>query len=256
MRLFAKNHQGTEEWKRVRKEKLLKIKRRIEEILDREHSITAKEKSWRDRLFRPLSRFCRALGIRANHITAIGFVLIAIHVWYFWTGQEFTGLVYALLAAFTDIIDGPVARFKYTEDGADDITALGTFLDHLRDYSLALSFGYFSLFYHNQFNTIELTIFTIIALIYAIMAISTFIRLRKHREFGRSAERHLHGFLLPEMQTSFWGRAQFFALILAIAVLFIGRMQDSSFLVSFSYIAFGAHIGINFRNLLEDYILG
>ena len=251
MHIFSKSKGGSGEWKQVRKEKLLKIKRRIEEILDREHSITAKEKGGRDRFFRPLSKLCRDIGIRANYISLIGVIFVCIQILNFSIGEEFLGLFFALIAAFTDMIDGPIARFSYTENGDNDVTALGTFLDHFRDYFLALSFGYFSLFYHNVFHPIEITLFVLIALLYIGIFAGTIAKLRRHREYGRSAEMNLHGFLLPDMQTTFWGRAQFFMIITGITVLFIGRMNQSEFLVIFSFVILGIHIGIKFRNLLE-----
>ncbi|MEK7636301.1 MAG: CDP-alcohol phosphatidyltransferase family protein [Patescibacteria group bacterium] len=256
MYIFSKSKGEDGKWKQVRKEKLLKIKRRIEEILDREHSITAKEKSWRDRFFRPLSKLCRDAGIRANYISLIGVILVCIQIWNFWIGEELLGLFFALLAAFTDMIDGPIARFTYTENSDDDITAFGTFLDHFRDYFLALSFGYFSLFYHNIFHPIEITLFVLIALLYIGIFIGTLTKLRRYKEYGNSTETKLRGFLLPEMQTTFWGRAQFFMIIAGITVLFVGRMNQSEFLILFSFILLGIHMGINFRNLLEEYVLG
>ncbi len=256
MHIFSKSKGGNSEWKRVRKEKLLKIKRRIEEILDREHSITAKEKGWRDRFFRPLSKLCRDIGIRANYISLVGVILVCVQIWNFWIGAELLGLFFAICAAFTDMIDGPIARFTYTENSDDDITAFGTFLDHFRDYFLTLSFGYFSLFYHNIFRPIEITLFILITLLYIGIFIGTITKLRRHRENNRSVETKLHGFLLPNMQTTFWGRAQFFVIIVGITVLFIGRMNQSEFLIIFSFVLLGIHIGINFRNLLEEYVAG
>lgn len=255
MHAILKYKKFPEEWKRVRREKLLKIKRRIELILDKEHSITAREKSWRDSFFRPLSYAFRYTGIRANYVTIAGIALVCVQIYFFAVGQEFYGLAVALIAAFTDMIDGPIARFRYTSESPDDVTALGTFLDHVRDYFLAFTFGYFAFFYHHAFNALELTLASIILLIYLGIFIGTFIKLRKFRIHNHSFEKPLHGFLLPEMQTSFWGRAQFFLIIAGTVALFIGRMQEIPFLISFSYVVLGAHIGVNFRNLLEEYIL-
>lgn len=244
-----------EEWKRVRHEKLLKIKRKIELILDREHSITAREKSWRDSFFRPLSQVCRTMGIRANYVSIAGVLLVCVQIYFFILGKELYGLITAVLAACTDMIDGPIARFKYTEQSPDDITAFGTFLDHFRDYFLAFSFGYFAFFYQNTLRPLELALFFVIFLIYAGIFIGTLIKLRRYRIKDSSWEKRLHGFLLPDMQTSFWGRAQFFLVIVGTVMLFIGHMQNVQFLTGFSYVVLGAHIGINFRNLLEEYIL-
>ena len=255
MTIFAKSKHVGDEWKRVRKEKLLKIKRRIELILDKEHSITAKEKSWRDAFFRPVAFFCRTLGIRANYISLAGVLLVCISIYFFLSGSDTKGLTFAILAAFSDMIDGPIARFRYTPESPDDITAFGTFLDHFRDYFLALSFGYFTFFHHNVFRPIELGIFITIVLIYIGIFIGTSMKLRRYKIHHHSLEKNLYGFLLPEMQTSFWGRAQFFLLILGTVILFLGKTGETPWLIMTAYIIFGIHIGINFRNLLEEYIV-
>jgi phosphatidylglycerophosphate synthase len=255
MKLFATKKSLPAEWKRVRREKLLKIKRRIEGILDKEHSLTAKEKSRRDSFFRPLSRICRNVGIRANYISIGGVFLVCVQIYFFLVGQEIYGLITAVIAAFTDMIDGPVARFKYTDAGTDDVTAFGTLLDHFRDYFLAFTFGYFAFFYQNILRPLEFILFLIILFLYLGIFIGTLFKLRRYRIKNRSIEKRLHGFLLPDMQTSFWGRAQFFLIIVGTILLFVGHMQDILFLVQFSYVVLGAHIGVNFRNLLEGYIL-
>lgn len=255
MAIFSQRLRLPEEWKRVRAAKLLKIKYRIERILEKEHSITAKEKGWRDGFFRPISRFCRTIGIRANHITIFGVFLVCVQIILFMNGHEFRGLAVAVIAAFTDMIDGPIARFRYTENSPDDVTAFGTFLDHFRDYFLAFTFGYFAFFYRNNINPLEATLFATVILIYIGIFVGTIIKLRKYRLPNHSSEKRLHGFLLPEMQTSFWGRAQFALIIAGTIMLLFGRMNEWAYLVDLSYAVIGIHIGVNIRNLLEEYIL-
>lgn len=255
MQLLSKRKHITEEWKRVRKEKLLKIKRRIELILDKEHSITAKEKGWRDAFFRPLSKFCRAVGIRANHVTYLGIVFVVISIGLFLEEKDLMALGFAVVAALSDMIDGPIARFKYTEYGEDDVTALGTFLDHFRDYLLAASFGYFTFFYHYTFDSLEIVLAAFILIIYIGIFIGTTIKLRRYKLPEHSPEGRFHGYLLPDMQTSFWGRAQFFLLIVGIIIMFVGRFNGYPAFIEFSYIILGIHIGINLQNLVQEYIL-
>ena len=255
MNIFTASEKTSQDWKRVRQEKLIKAKHRIEQMLDKEHSITAKEKGWRDWFFRPLSYVCRKIGIRANHVTVFGFFLVLLQIYYFSIGENVYGLLSAITAAFTDMIDGPIARFKYTKDGNDDVTAVGTFLDHFRDYFLTFSFCYFAFFYGGIVRPIETVLAIIIFLIYLGIFIGTIIKLRKFRVQNNNIENNMNGFLLPDMQTSFWGRAQFFLVISGTILLFFGYMTDTLFLILLSYVIFGIHIGINFRNLIEEYIL-
>ncbi|MBI4087092.1 CDP-alcohol phosphatidyltransferase family protein [Candidatus Kaiserbacteria bacterium] len=99
------------------------------------------EAARRDRLFLPLTR--RMKRISPNTVTYLGFLLIAALACLFWIGVPveviFVGI---LLAGFTDMLDGPLARNN------DRVTVLGAKLDWIRDLSMSIVIGIALVVYH------------------------------------------------------------------------------------------------------------
>lgn len=95
---------------------------------------TELETARRDRLFLPLTR--RMRRISPNTVTYIGFLFVAALVCLFWIGVSVEVIfVGVLLAGFTDMLDGPLARNN------DRVTMLGAKLDWIRDLSLSVVIG-------------------------------------------------------------------------------------------------------------------
>ena len=97
---------------------------------------TGFEAAWRDRFFRPLT--ARIKFVTPNAVTGAGFALILVLLYLFRAGASFKVIfVFTLLAGFTDMLDGSLARNN------GQVTKSGAVLDWSRDLLLALSVGYF-----------------------------------------------------------------------------------------------------------------
>jgi len=97
---------------------------------------TGFEAAWRDRFFRPLT--ARIKFVTPNAVTGAGFALILVLLYLFRVGASFKVIfVFTLLAGFTDMLDGSLARNN------GQVTKSGAILDWSRDLFLALAVGYF-----------------------------------------------------------------------------------------------------------------
>ena len=97
---------------------------------------TSFEAAWRDRFFRPLTM--RMMSVSPNLVSIFGFVLILFLLYLFSVDAPVEVIfVLVLLAGFTDMLDGPLARNN------NRVTKTGAVLDWTRDLSLALAVGYF-----------------------------------------------------------------------------------------------------------------
>jgi phosphatidylglycerophosphate synthase len=74
-----------------------------------------------------VTRAAAAAGISPNVITAIGFVLMLVASWYFFTGAIALGLTAGWAMTFLDTVDGKLARVTVTS------SRLGNWLDHGTD---------------------------------------------------------------------------------------------------------------------------
>ncbi len=70
---------------------------------------------------------CVKLGLRPNHVTLIGFILVVLAGWLFYQGQLFLGLLCGWLMTFLDTVDGKLARVTVTS------SKFGHYFDHLID---------------------------------------------------------------------------------------------------------------------------
>ena len=73
---------------------------------------------------RIVTRWCAVAGLRPNHVTFIGFLLVLAAFWLFWEGQFGWGLVCAWIMTFLDTVDGKLARVTLTS------SAIGNVFDH------------------------------------------------------------------------------------------------------------------------------
>ena len=73
---------------------------------------------------RIVTRWCAVAGLRPNHVTFLGFLLVLAAFWLFWTGQFGWGLVCAWIMTFLDTVDGKLARVTLTS------SAIGNVFDH------------------------------------------------------------------------------------------------------------------------------
>lgn len=74
-----------------------------------------------------LGKFCLKIGLKPNYITFASLVCSVVAGIYFWRDQMIAGVVWMLITAFTDMLDGSTAR-------AGKIgTVFGGILDHVSD---------------------------------------------------------------------------------------------------------------------------
>lgn len=73
---------------------------------------------------RIVTRWCAVAGLRPNHVTFLGFLLVLAAFWLFWQGEFGWGLVCAWIMTFLDTVDGKLARVTLTS------SAIGNIFDH------------------------------------------------------------------------------------------------------------------------------
>ncbi|ODT89602.1 CDP-alcohol phosphatidyltransferase family protein [Phenylobacterium sp. SCN 70-31] len=73
---------------------------------------------------RIVTRWCAVAGLKPNHVTFLGFLLVLAAFWLFWQGQFGWGLVCAWVMTFLDTVDGKLARVTLTS------SAIGNVFDH------------------------------------------------------------------------------------------------------------------------------
>ncbi|HEU4571026.1 MAG TPA: CDP-alcohol phosphatidyltransferase family protein [Gemmatimonadales bacterium] len=102
------------------------------------------ETGWQD-LTRPISAVCIRAGIRPNHVTTVGILLILVSAIFYGSGHIRLGGLFLLLSGWTDMIDGQVAR------GGGMSTKFGAFydstLDRVGDGLTFIGIGAFFLLY-------------------------------------------------------------------------------------------------------------
>ena len=182
--------------------------------------LTALEKNWRDWLFAPLTIFFKFAKIRANYITYVGFILIAAAIWMYFKdyGLKWQVLILAL-AGLSDMIDGPTARNN------NDITILGTWLDHIRDGALAAWASF--LLYDYRLLGIE-----IIAVIWILQIIMLWILLKDFlirylQNLSKEEGDHLvYKFSLDNLQASIVGRLYFTCWAVGYLFLFLAEIYS------------------------------
>lgn len=188
------------------RQKIKKGKQKFEQLIVRHKDdfITALEKNWRDWFFRPLTNLFRLIGISANQITYSGFFLIAAAIWAYFERFDFKWqLLILLLAGLTDAIDGPLARNN------NNVTALGTWLDHIRDYSLIAWITYI-LYMAGTISPQFIAIMWILQIILIWIILKDFLKQYLRGLPDGQEPRFIKNFSLDNMQTTIIGRLQFF----------------------------------------------
>jgi phosphatidylglycerophosphate synthase len=73
---------------------------------------------------RIVTRWCALAGLKPNHVTLAGFLLVLAAFWLFWIGEFGWGLACAWVMTFLDTVDGKLARVTLTS------SAIGNVFDH------------------------------------------------------------------------------------------------------------------------------
>lgn len=264
--------------KEERRDRLLRVRRKyragigkidtlLKELGDRaKDPLTASEFKKRDPIiqrifFIPLMH---RMGITANHISYVGFILVT--AYNILTALGFYPVAFAtgFLGVLTDIVDGPRARYKDPVSGKDSVTGFGTFLDHTRDYYFAISFGWDAFFRFGHASFAETIMAVAVSVSYLLILLTLIIRYQLwtvplqisfkeifSRSYVHDAYERFSRFCLMELQTDFWGRAQFITLVIGVLLLFLGKFLVADSLISFSYVFFGGTITLAVVNVLK-----
>lgn len=158
----------------------------------------------------------------ANFLTAARFWLLAESMKLFIAGAPLSPQVTMLFfAIITDFFDGPLARNN------DEVTELGTYLDHIGDWGVIL-WAFLLNFWYDVMSTL------ILGIIFAVIPILFLINCAKFKKFydpENSWIVNISGFAVEELQTDVWGRLQFVFLAVALfGGLFFEASRDSLFL--------------------------
>ena len=239
---FKNNFQKLKERGRERRQKLKKLV-----IRRKDDFLTALEKNWRDWAFKPLTKFFYKINITANQITYAGFLLIGIGIWMYFKNYDLKWqLIILTLAGITDAIDGPTARNN------DNVTILGTWLDHIRD-GLLVAWASYLIYYFNLLS-LEL-IFIIWALQLLLMWITLKDFLIRYLR-GLSAEQEeelISHFALDNLQASILGRIQFFCWTVGYVSLLTYLIWPSANLISIGQSLIVLEIIFAALNISESY---
>ena len=76
---------------------------------------------------RRVVKICVETGLKPNHVTAVGFLLVLAAGWLFYRGHFWAGLACGWLMTFLDTVDGKLARVTVTS------SRFGHYFDHLID---------------------------------------------------------------------------------------------------------------------------
>ena len=151
--------------------------------------------------------FWRTLTL-ANLITSARFLLLANAIMMFADNAPLAEQIKILfIAIITDVFDGAAARNN------NEITALGTYMDHIGDWSVIT----WVIFLSTQHITV--IPFPYLAAGFLILPILLAINVAKFKSFydpESSLRANIREFAIEELQTDFWGRIQFNALSIAI----------------------------------------
>jgi phosphatidylglycerophosphate synthase len=94
---------------------------------DKRPSLNVRKRQWYEESSLVLGRFCLKLGLTPNFLTALSLICAVVSGIFFWRAEMIWGVVFMLLTAFTDMLDGSTAR-------AGDLgTVFGGILDHVSD---------------------------------------------------------------------------------------------------------------------------
>ena len=226
-------------------EEKIKIKKLI--VKRKDDFLTALEKNWRDWSMQPLTKFFYKIGVTANQITYAGFALIGIAIWMHARGYEFkTQLLILVLAGISDAIDGPTARNN------NNVTILGTWLDHIRDGILVLWASY--LIYGYNLLSLE-TILIIWGLQMVLMWITLkefLIRYLKGLP-DEEADVLVSNFSLDNLQASVIGRLQFFCWTVGYLLLMLFLINANPYLLVVGETLIFLEILFAALNILESY---
>lgn len=172
---------------------------------------TNSEAEWRDYLLKPMTDFLdkNFHFVSPNAISLIGFILVAAIAYLFSIGADFrTIFVFTLLAGFTDMLDGSLAR------NAKRVTKTGVILDVARDFALVIVLSFYLISY--QFLSADLFFWFLTGYL--------FLGVIRNLEFKFSSG---HAFSLEEDYKFILDRLRLFIYIVGILSLLLSPFSES-----------------------------
>lgn len=222
-----------------------KIKKLV--IKHKDDFLTAFEKSWRDWFLKPITKIFYKSGIRANHITYLGFGLIAIAIEMYFTNYSFKWqLLFLILTGLSDGLDGPMARNN------NNITVLGTWLDHIRDGFLLIWASFLIYKFRLLAPEVLIVIFSLqIILIWTI--IKSFLIRYLQGLPEEEAKILIHKFSLDNLQASIIGRIEFFCWVWGYFFLLSSLIKSWPILLTLGHVFIFLQIVFAIFNIWESY---
>src|SRR3989344_1997273 len=171
---------------------------------------TNSEAEWRDYLLKPLTDFLdeHLHFISPNAISLIGFALVGFLAYLFSIKADYL-VIFAvtLLAGFTDMLDGSLAR------NSKRVTKIGVILDVARDFTLVLVLSFYLISY--QFLSADLFFWFLVGYI--------FLGLIRNLEFKFASGK----FSLDEDYKFVLDRMRLFIYIVGILILILTPLSES-----------------------------
>lgn len=208
----------------IPKKKRHRIKRLV--LKRKDDFLTAFEKNWRDWLLTPFTKLFYKLKITANQITYLGFILLAVAVIFHFKNYPFKWQFWILVfAAITDALDGSTARNN------NNITVLGTWLDHIRDGAL-VAWATYIIYINNLLNPEILLIVWSLQILLVWIILKDFL-FRYVKGLSNIEQKILvNDFSLDNLQASILGRLQFFCWTMGYGLLIYYLMWPQNTLIT------------------------
>lgn len=146
------------------------------------------------------------LWVRPNHITVLRMIMTPFVIWLLFSGELLIGIPLFIFAAFTDIVDGSLARLR------SQVTPWGIFFDPVADklligsVALTIAIRYFH------------PIIVILAIVFDLLPSIIFLS-RKHPKD-------------QVMSANSWGKAKMFLQFSAMTLLLVGIFLHVPLLIS------------------------
>ncbi|MBI4991839.1 MAG: CDP-alcohol phosphatidyltransferase family protein [Candidatus Harrisonbacteria bacterium] len=222
-----------------------KIKKLI--IKRKDDFLTALEKNWRDWALQPLTKLFYRIGVTANQITYLGFILIGMAVWMYLQQINFQWqLLILILAGISDAIDGPTARNN------NNVTVLGTWLDHIRDGALMI-WGSYLIYKYNLLDLETILIIWGLQLVLIWITLKDFLIRYLRGLPSEEAEELVSHFSLDNLQASVIGRLQFFCWTVGYLLLLLFLITANTYLLTIGQTLIFLEILFTALNILESY---
>ena len=107
--------------------------------------LTRRLKPFYEELLTPLTSVAEKLNLNPSAITIAGFILVCLGAYFLYSGSVIIGIVFLILGAFADSIDGAIAR------KSNKVSPFGAFLDSTIDrFSDAMPFTALGLKFSNN----------------------------------------------------------------------------------------------------------